>query len=186
MFEVMNVSTAAASLHRPSMPPLPRFSWSQTCLYHGASETDLITFAGNVSLQVRLHLHYYRRNNQFIAFQVCKLSSELDALLSQSSKASLLLLLGSGGVGLYVYYSRKKRKKCKDESPKRGQRWRKSQVSWFRWLFYDDEETVIEDPDDSDIFLVQGNYFFHFFFFKEIVIKKEIVFFIFRAIFWAK
>eukprot|EP00096_Caligus_rogercresseyi_P009224 TRINITY_DN3099_c0_g1_i1.p1 TRINITY_DN3099_c0_g1~~TRINITY_DN3099_c0_g1_i1.p1 ORF type:complete len:551 (+),score=160.14 TRINITY_DN3099_c0_g1_i1:214-1866(+) len=101
---------------------LPRFSWSQTCLYHGASETDLLSIAGAAS------------------FQLFKLCSEVEGYIcsSLSRQRALFLLLGSGGLSLWILYRKSEGKEeiQGDGSSSQGAK----KVSWLRWLFSEGEK----------------------------------------------
>uniref|UniRef100_A0A0K2U6P9 Uncharacterized protein n=1 Tax=Lepeophtheirus salmonis TaxID=72036 RepID=A0A0K2U6P9_LEPSM len=126
-------------MDRASSLCLPRFTWSQTCLYHGASETDLISFAGAAS------------------FQIYKLCSDIEGYICSTltKPRALLLLLGSGGISLWILFRKKEekqqssQKRSDDNSNLPGKH-----VSWLRWLFSEGEKDFFllkEEPNNFSL-----------------------------------
>jgi len=107
----------------------------QSCAYHGSTETDIVNFAGNLSLEI------------------CKIGQEWSFLLKRAKYSSLVLLLGAGGVVVYLLRSGGKGQpppKKRDRQPRYQQ-----PKSFWSWLF---EEELVEDFT-SDHYFLHSHYF---------------------------
>lgn len=102
-----------------------------SCAYHGGSETDILNFAGNLSLEI------------------CKFGQEWSFLLKRAKYSSLVLLLGAGGVVVYMLRSGKKKPPSQDRKP------RYQPKSFWSWLF---EEELVEDFS-ADHYFLHSHYF---------------------------
>lgn len=105
---------------------------SHDCVFHGTASLDILNFAGNVSLDI------------------CKLGHEWTSYLNKAKFSGWVVLVGAGGVILYLW---SKSLKHSSDTPPRSPRL--SARSFMKWLL--DEELLEDESDDPSN--VHGYYF---------------------------
>jgi hypothetical protein len=105
---------------------------SQDCVFHDTASIDILNFAGNVSLEI------------------CKFGHEWATQLNKAKVSGWIVLVGAGGVILYLW--RKSLKNSSDTPPRSP---RLSARSFMKWLL--DEELLEDGYDDTSN--VHGYYF---------------------------